>query len=141
MTDSTNNKTFDNLNNNHDENCVFCKIIDGTIPAYKVYEDNETLAILDIKPTSYGHTLVISKDHTENIYTMPDELLCRMMLTTKKIAVAIRNGTEVDGVNIIINNESAAGQIINHAHVHVIPRSNEDGLRSWPSVEYKEELS
>lgn len=138
MTDNNNNSTNQNTNNNHNEDCVFCKIIDGTIPAFKVYEDDETLAILDINPTNYGHTLVIPKDHTENIYTISAELLCRLTLTVQKIAVAIRNGADVDGINIIMNNEPAAGQVVNHAHVHVIPRSNYDGFKHWPSKEYKE---
>ena len=138
MTDTKSNSTNQNTNNNHNEDCVFCKIIDGTIPAYKIYDDDETMAILDIAPTNYGHTLVVSKDHTENIYTISPELMCRLTLTVQKVAIAIRNGTDVDGVNIIMNNESAAGQIINHAHVHVIPRLNDDGLRSWPHKEYKE---
>ena len=138
MTDTNNNSTNQNTNNNHNEDCVFCKIIDGTIPAYKVYEDDETLAILDIAPTNYGHTLVIPKDHTENIYTISPELACRLMLTVQKIAIAVRNGADVDGTNVIMNNESAAGQIVNHAHIHVIPRLNDDGLVQWPHKEYKD---
>jgi len=138
MTDQTTDSTHQNTNTNQNEDCVFCKIIDGTIPAYKIYEDDETLAILDINPTNYGHTLVIPKDHTENIYTISAELLCRLTLTVQKIAVAMRNGTDVDGINIIMNNESAAGQIIKHAHIHVIPRLNDDGLMHWPHKEYKE---
>ena len=82
--------------------------------------------------------MVIPKDHTENIYTISDELLCRVMLSAKKVAIAIRNGTDVDGVNIIINNEVAAGQAINHLHVHVIPRINDDGFKNWEPKEYKE---
>ena len=138
MTDLNTDQTNQNTNNNHNEDCVFCKIIDGSIPAYKVYEDDETLAILDINPTNYGHTLVIPKDHTENLYTISPELLCRVSLTVQKIAIAVRNGTDADGINIIMNNESAAGQIVNHAHIHVIPRLNDDGLRHWPHKEYKE---
>ena len=133
MNDSINQNT----NNNHNEECVFCKIIDGTIPAYKIYEDDETLAILDIAPTNYGHTLVIPKDHTENIYTLSPELACRLMLTAQKMAVSVKNGLDVDGINMIMNNESAAGQIINHAHIHIIPRTNDDGFKHWPHKEYK----
>ena len=138
MTDKTTNSTNQDTNNNHNEDCVFCKIIDGSIPAYKVYEDDETLAILDIHPTNYGHTLVIPKDHTENLYTIPDETLCRVFMTVKKVATAIRNGTDADGVNLIMNNELAAGQLIYHAHVHVIPRLNDDGFKHWPNKEYKD---
>lgn len=138
MTDQTKDSTNQNTNINHNEDCVFCKIIDGSIPAYKVYEDDETLAFLDIRPNNLGQTLVIPKDHTENIYTISPETLCRVTLTVQKVAVAIRNGSDVDGINIIMNNEPAAGQVIFHAHIHVIPRLNDDGLTFWPSKEYKE---
>ena len=134
MTELNNQDT----NNNHNEDCVFCKIIEGTIPAYKVYEDEETLAFLDIKPNNFGQTLVIPKDHTENIYTVPAEQLCRTMLTAQKIAIAIRNTEHVDGINIVINNEPAAGQVINHVHIHIIPRLNDDGFRHWETKPYKE---
>jgi histidine triad (HIT) family protein len=138
MTDQTKDSTNQNTNTNHNEDCVFCKIIDGTIPAYKVYEDDETLAFLDIRPNNLGQTLVIPKDHTENIYTISPETLCRVALTVQKVAMAVRNGTDVDGINIIMNNEPAAGQVVFHAHIHVIPRLNDDGLAFWPSKEYKE---
>ena len=138
MTDQTKDSTNQNTNINHNEDCVFCKIIDGTIPAYKVYEDDETLAFLDIRPNNFGQTLVIPKDHTENIYTISPETLCRVALTVQKVAMAVRNGTDVDGINIIMNNEPAAGQVVFHAHIHVIPRLNDDGLTFWPSKEYKE---
>lgn len=119
------------------DNCVFCKIINNEIPAYKVYEDEYTLAFLDIKPNHPGHTLVIPKDHTQNIYTVPDETLARMMLSVKKIALAIKHGLECDGINIAMNNEEAAGQIIFHAHIHVIPRTKKDGFEYFPKGEYK----
>ena len=79
------------------------------------------------------------KDHSENIYTLSPELACRIMLTAQKMAIAVRNGTDADGINIIMNNEPAAGQVIFHAHVHIIPRLNDDGLRHWPHKEYKDE--
>lgn len=121
-----------------DENCIFCKIVTGTIPANKVYEDDETLAFLDIHPNNPGHTLVIPKDHFENIYGTPSETLCRMIMTTQKIAVAAKNGVDSDGINIAMNNESAAGQEVMHAHIHVIPRFNEDGYKHWGHKPYKE---
>jgi histidine triad (HIT) family protein len=138
MTDQNKDSTNQNTNTNHNEDCVFCKIIDGTIPAYKVYEDDETLAFLDIKPNNPGQTLVIPKDHTENIYTIPAETLCRLMIAVQKVSIAVRNGSDADGINIIMNNESAAGQIIHHAHIHIIPRLNDDGLQHWPHRDYKE---
>ena len=112
--------------------CIFCKIVSGEIPSHKVYEDNWSLAFLDIAPSSYGHTLVIPKDHFENIYTLPDETLARLALSAKKVAVAVKNATLCDGVNLIMNNEKNAGQIIFHAHIHIIPRKENDGLKLFP---------
>jgi histidine triad (HIT) family protein len=109
------------------EECVFCKIVRGSIPAVKIYEDDETLAFMDIKPNHKGHALVIPKDHFENIYSLPAEAAARVMLTAQKVAIAIKNGVDADGINIAMNNESAAGQLIWHAHMHIIPRFNDDG--------------
>ncbi|MES2623486.1 MAG: HIT family protein [Patescibacteria group bacterium] len=116
----------------HDEDaikadCIFCKIVSGEIPAVKIYEDDETLAFMDIQPNHKGHTLVIPKDHYENIYGLPPETAVRMMLTVQKLAIAVKNGVDADGINIAMNNESAAGQLVWHAHMHIIPRFNEDG--------------
>ncbi len=117
--------------------CIFCAIIAGKIPADKVFEDDETFAFVDINPTNEGHTLVVPKDHFENVYTVPPETWCRVMLTVQKMALAVRAGVNADGVNIIMNNEAAAGQIVHHAHVHVIPRHNDDGLKHWQGKPYK----
>ncbi len=119
-----------------EQDCIFCKIVAGEIPANKVYEDEHTLAFLSIGPNNPGHTIVIPKDHSENIYGIPDEAFCRTMITTKKVAIAIKNGLDCDGVNIGMNNEESAGQEIPHAHIHVIPRKNDDGLANWPAKAY-----
>lgn len=116
----------------HDEteihaNCIFCKITRGEVPAVKVYEDDDVLAFLDIKPSQRGHVLVIGKAHHENIYSLPAETVCRIALITQKVAIAVKNALSADGINIVMNNESAAGQIIDHNHTHIIPRFNEDG--------------
>ncbi len=111
-----------------DPNCLFCKIISGEISTTKVFEDDYTFAFLDINPNSIGHTQVIPKDHFENIYGLPDETLCRIALTVKKISIAIKNALDADGINISMNNEPAAGQVIFHSHTHIIPRKNDDGL-------------
>jgi histidine triad (HIT) family protein len=124
---------------NFDESCLFCKIIQGDIPAVRIYEDETVLAFLDIRPVHKGHVLVIPKDHFENIYTIPAELWCRVLLTVQKISISVKNALSADGINIVMNNESAAGQQIFHAHIHVIPRENEDGLLHWPHKEYTDE--
>jgi|SRR5271168_2974773 len=123
---------------NRDSNCIFCKIIDGSIPADKVYEDEHTLAFLDIRPTNVGHTLVIPKDHFENIYTTPDETLCRLMISVRKIALAVKNAVDAEGINISMNNERPAGQLVFHTHIHIIPRFETDGFKSWGHTEYKD---
>lgn len=108
--------------------CLFCKIITKEIPATIVYEDEHTLAFLDNNPNSAGHTLVIPKDHSQNIYGISEESLARTILTVKKVAVALKNGLEPDGINLAMNNEPAAGQVIFHAHIHVIPCFTKDGF-------------
>ncbi len=124
------------INQNEDfaNDCVFCKIISGELPSHKVYEDEHTLAFLDNKPVNHGHCLVIPKDHFENIYTTPDETWARTLLTVRKVAVAIKNACEADGINISMNNEAAAGQVIWHSHIHIIPRfeGDKDRLPLWP---------
>lgn len=118
--------------------CVFCKIIRGEISANKVYEDEDTLAFLDIKPNNPGHTLVIPKKHSENLYDMDDHHAAALMRTAQKIAVAVKKAMSADGINIAMNNEEAAGQIIFHPHMHVIPRFTEDGWSHSKRLQYKE---
>ncbi|MFA6463555.1 MAG: HIT family protein [Candidatus Paceibacterota bacterium] len=125
-----------------EKDCIFCKIIKGEIPSEKIYEDEWSLAFLDINPVNAGHALVVPKDHFENIYTTPDETLARLSLVVKKVAVAIKNGMGADGVTISMNNEPAGGQVIFHTHFHIVPRLETDGLKLWPQRKYQEgELS
>lgn len=114
-----------------EENCIFCKIINGEIPANKVYEDEHTLAFLSIGPNNPGHTLVIPKDHFENIIGTPDEALCRVMIAAKKIAIAIKNGLDSDGISIAM-----VGKDVPHMHVHVMPRNDDDNPIDWPIKAY-----
>lgn len=129
MTHSTNEAT---------ETCVFCKIVAGELPAHKVYEDDETIAFLDIQPVTPGHALVIPKDHFENLYTTPVLTWVRMQMTVQKVALAIKHATNADGINIQMNNETTAGQVVPHAHVHIVPRHEKDGLVHWPHTVYKD---
>ena len=123
--------------------CVFCKIAKGEIPADKIYEDDNFFAFLDINPVNPGHVLVVPKNHYENIYSAPDEILCDIGSLVKKISIAVKQGVNADGINIIMNNESAAGQIVPHVHFHIIPRFSGDGLRHWIGKPYanKEEVA
>lgn len=118
------------------DDCIFCKIVKGEIPSEKVYEDDETFAFLDIRPNNPGHTLVIPKDHFENIYTTPDETFVRMALTAKKVSLAIKHATECEGINMNMNNEEAGGQLVFHAHLHVIPRFKTDDFPHFPQKDY-----
>ena len=114
--------------------CLFCKIIAGEIPCTKVYEDDKVLAFLDIHPVNIGHTLVIPKAHHVNLYDTEDATLAHMMTVTKKLSIAIKSALSADGINIEMNNESGAGQLIFHTHLHIIPRFSGDGLKHWPSA-------
>lgn len=120
------------------EDCIFCKIIRGEIPATKVYEDEDTLAFLDINPAAKGHTLVTSKDHHETINDTPNDLLFRLIASVKKVAIALEslNG----GANIIQNNKKEAGQLVPHIHFHVIPREVGDNINIgvWKAGKYRE---
>lgn len=118
--------------------CVFCKIMKGEIPADKVYEDNEFLGFLDITPINPGHVLLIPKAHYENLYDLPDEVLIKMAPLIKKLAIAVKKGVSAEGINIGMNNEQPAGQLVNHAHFHIMPRFSSDGFRHWKGAPYKD---
>jgi len=119
--------------------CVFCKMVSGQIPVTKIYEDEVVLAFLDIGPVSDGHTLLIPKQHFERLHDCPAELLGRVSSTLGKVAKAVAVGMNADGYNILCNNGRAAGQLVEHLHFHIIPRSTGDGVfNRWPSYEYKE---
>lgn len=124
-----------------EKDCIFCKIIKGENPANKVYEDKEFLAFLDIKPISKGHTLVIPKVHCKNILDFPKAEETDLIEFIKKVSTAIVKATNADGFNLGMNNGGAAGQVVHHAHFHIIPRFNNDGLHNWPNKDTtKEEL-
>jgi histidine triad (HIT) family protein len=118
--------------------CIFCKIIRGELPAAKVYENDRVIAFLDIHPVNPGHTLVVPKKHCENLLDADDEILKEIMLTIKRVAWAITSAFNLLGFNVEQNNGRVAGQIVPHLHWHVIPRFPEDGLRHWPGKEYRE---
>jgi len=111
--------------------CLFCKIINKEIPSNIVYEDENTIAFLDIAPVNEGHTLVIPKNHSTNVFDIDEEDFKHLAVTVRKIAHAVKSATNAEGVNIGMNNEEAAGQVIFHPHVHVIPRFSGDGLPTW----------
>lgn len=115
------------------KNCLFCQILADEIPSEKVYEDEFSYAFLDINPVNKGHTLIIPKEHHENIYELPDELLSKLFVNVKNLAGAVREAVSADGVNIGMNNGEASGQVIFHAHIHIMPRFKDDGHEHWQS--------
>ncbi len=108
--------------------CIFCAIAAGEIPCFKVYEDDEVLAYLDINPFSKGHTLVIPKRHCQGLLDTDDELLATLIARVKQVAAMIKPKLGCDGFNILQNNGAAAGQTVNHVHFHIVPRWNGDIL-------------
>lgn len=115
--------------------CIFCKIIDGDIPAAKVYEDEHVLAFLDISQVTKGHTLVIPKVHKENIYELTPEIAENLFKVVPKIANSINEQFEPIGLNLLNNNGEAAGQSVFHYHIHILPRYGKgDGFGAvWKS--------
>ena len=110
--------------------CIFCQIVSGQIPSSKVYEDEEVLAFLDITQVTKGHTLVIPKKHYRNMLEMDAESASSLFARIPKIAKQLQDKLGASGVNIINNNEEAAGQTVFHTHVHLLPRFDAtDGLR------------
>ncbi|MBI2145517.1 HIT family protein [Candidatus Woesearchaeota archaeon] len=116
--------------------CIFCKIIDGGLPSYKVYEDGKVIAFLDIFPIHSGHVLVVPKKHFVDIFDTPAEELQNIIAAAKKLAPAVMKATKADGINIGMNNRPASGQVVMHTHLHVIPRFKDDGLKTWPQRPY-----
>ena len=111
------------------EDCIFCKIVEGKIPSAKVYEDSRTLAFLDIMPANKGHCLVVPKSHSQNLVDMNEDDLIALMKTAKKVAKAVSLSFGNASFNIVMNNGKEAGQVVFHAHIHLIPRFQKDRLR------------
>lgn len=116
--------------------CIFCKIIKGELPCVKVYEDEKVLAFLDISPVNQGHTLVVPKEHFENILDTSEDVLSEMIKIVKKIAPAVIKGAGASAFNLGVNNGSEAGQVVRHIHFHVMPRYQGDGYKLWGSKPY-----
>lgn len=107
--------------------CVFCKLRDGQIPSMKIFEDDMTIAFMDINPINSGHCLIITKVHAPNLYEAEVADLQAAVATAQRVAVAIRDGLKPDGLNMLQANGPAAFQSVPHFHLHLIPRWNNDG--------------
>lgn len=118
------------------KDCIFCQIVLGDIPCSKLYETKDVLAFLDITPVMKGHSLVIPKKHVVNILDLPESLAADVQKVLKKVGKGLINGLKADGFNLGMNNFEAAGQLVMHAHYHLIPRFAGDGLKLWPQNPY-----
>ncbi|CAH9074574.1 unnamed protein product [Cuscuta europaea] len=118
--------------------CVFCKIVRGDAPALKVYEDDVCLCILDINPLSRGHSLIIPKLHFPNLEATPPYVVAEMFSKVPVIGNAVMKATGSDSFNLLVNNGEAAGQVIFHTHIHIIPRRARDCLWASESLRRKE---
>lgn len=113
----------------YDDNNIFAKILKGEIPAHKVYEDDDTLAFMDVMPQAPGHLLVIPKRGSRNLLDADPAVLSTLLPVVQKLAVAAKEAFEADGVFIAQFNEPAAGQTVFHLHFHVIPRHDGQALK------------
>ncbi len=119
-------------------NCVFCKIAAGEIPAKRIYEDELVLAFMDIAPITKGHILVIPKEHHTSVATIPEDVAGRMFRVAARLGVASKRGLEADGYNLHLSDGTCAGQVVMHAHLHMVPRWTDDQFHwNWRQLKYE----
>jgi len=119
------------------DDCIFCKIVRGEIPSFKVYEDDRVFAFADINPILEGHTLIIPKAHAENIWDISDDDLAAIHRASKKIAAGIRQALDPAGVACLQLNGRAVNQVVMHYHFHLIPRKADDPeltMTAWEMI-------
>jgi len=122
--------------NMSEADCIFCKIVKGDIPCARIYETEHVLAFLDVAPVAPGHALVIPKAHYATLFDLPEEVGCRLFAALAPVGRAIMAATKATGINVQMNNYESAGQVVFHAHLHLIPRRAGDGLALWPGQPY-----
>lgn len=115
--------------------CIFCKISSGEIPCLKVYEDDLTLAFMDIAKDVDGHILVVPKEHFKNVLDCDEETLCAVTKTVKTVSNHLTEQCGYEGVNLLNASDESAGQSVPHLHIHIIPRKHDDGIDAWPRFE------
>ncbi|MCH9044835.1 MAG: HIT family protein [SAR324 cluster bacterium] len=114
--------------------CIFCKIVAGEIPAHKVYEDDQTLAFMDIGQVNPGHVIVALKPHAETLFDVSQEQAAAVFKTVHKVAAAVRSAFSPEGLTVLQANGKAGWQTIAHFHLHVLPRHTDDGVAlTWPA--------
>ncbi|MDO8583612.1 MAG: HIT family protein [bacterium] len=116
--------------------CLFCKMIAGEIPTNKVFEDENVLAFLDIRPVNPGHVLVIPKKHDADLLAMDDETAAAWINGVRKVAAAVKKGMGVEGFNLNVNTGAVAGQVVFHVHAHIMPRNGRDEYHLWRGAPY-----
>jgi len=122
------------------KNCIFCKLIDGEIPAFKLFEDSKVLAFLDIAPINPGHLLVIPKEHHTGSSSISEVIAGRMFHVASRLGVAMKRALDADAFNLHLADGGCAGQVVMHAHIHVVPRFTDDGFHwNWRHKEYNGE--
>lgn len=109
------------------DDCIFCKIANGEIPSKTIYEDELFRVILDLGPAAKGHALVLPKNHAANLYEISDEIASKALVLAKKLAKQMAQKLQCDGLNVVQNNGTVAGQTVMHFHLHLIPRYHDDG--------------
>lgn len=109
------------MSESYDSGNIFAKILRGEIPAFKVYEDERTLAFMDAMPQSEGHTLVIPKSNARNLFDVEPQVLANLIQVTQRVAVAVRKAFNAQGMRVVQFNEAVAGQTVFHIHFHIIP--------------------
>ena len=123
------------------DDCIFCKIANGEIPAATLYEDEMFRVILDLNPASKGHALILPKDHAANLFELPEEVAEKALPLAKKIGGKLVKGLGADGFNVVQNNGECAGQTVFHFHMHLIPRYAGDNAGvSWTPGELTDEV-
>lgn len=114
--------------------CLFCKIVEGTLPSHTVYEDDAVKAFLDINPINSGHVLLVPKRHSADFLSTPSEDVERVMSAIRKIAPSVMKAVGAEAFNIGLNNGTYAGQVVPHVHFHLMPRFPGDGRHLWSPI-------
>ncbi len=122
------------------DNCVFCRVVKGELPCWKVYEDDDVLAFFDVNPANEYHTLVVPKQHHSDIFDIPENLLISITKAIKQITTTLKDKVGINNLQIVNSSGSEAQQDVFHIHFHIVPRNNEDGQNIlWtPKPELKE---
>ena len=122
------------------DNCIFCKTASGEIPSYTIYEDDDFKAFMDISPASKGHTILIPKQHADNIFDLDETVASKLLPVAARIAKALKSELKCEGLNLLQNNGEAAGQTVFHFHMHIIPRYEVDKVVvKWVEDKYEGE--